>query len=332
MVLAEYIWIDAFGNTRSKTRVLKSGQVVYPDWNYDGSSTGQADGKDSEVIVKPVKVVPDPFRNSETDVLVLCDTWLPDGTPHPTNTREGCIRSTTVADSDTMFGFEQEFFLVNDGKPISVVECPNSFPKPQGDYYCAVGASNSFGRRVVEAALNNCLTAKLDITGMNAEVAPAQWELQVCARDTDAADQLHILRYILNKTAEAYGYDVDISPKPFKGDWNGSGCHANYSTKAMREPGGYQVILKAIEALEAQHHEHMKVYGVDNHLRLTGLHETADFNTFSYGVANRGASIRIPRETERLGYGYLEDRRPSSNMDPYLVVKQIVDTTVNNME
>ena len=305
---------------------------LYPDWNYDGSSTGQAEGRDSEVLVKPVKVVADPFRRGYNDyicVLVLCDTWLPNGEPHPNNTRVKCQEATDKANVEALFGLEQEFFLVKNGHPLSAAIQKKQFPKPQGPYYCSVGADNSFGRKIVESALENCVYAGLAITGMNAEVAPSQWELQVCAQDTDAADQLHLLRYILNRTAEDSGVSVDLEPKPFLGDWNGSGCHANYSTKEMRQPGGYVVILEAIKKLEMAHEEHMAVYGSDNHLRLSGLHETADMHTFSYGVANRGASIRIPRETERLGYGYLEDRRPSSNMDPYLVIRKLVETTTN---
>lgn len=337
MIVAEYIWLDSVNNYRSKTKIINKleGEYLnpnlYSDWNYDGSSTGQAVGHDSEVIIRPVKVVNDPFRrnNYYKCVLVLCDTWLPNGEPHPTNTRVICNKVTSDAHVEAMFGFEQEFFLVKDGNPLCMSENPYQFPKPQGQYYCSVGAQNSFGREIVDKSLDNCLYANLDITGMNAEVAPAQWELQVCAMDIDAGDQLHLLRYILLKTAEYFGVSIDLEPKPFKGNWNGSGCHANYSTKEMREVGGYQVILEAIEKLKVAHKQHMDVYGKDNHLRLTGEHETADIHTFSYGVADRGASIRIPRETEKLGYGYLEDRRPASNMDPYQVIRKLIETTTN---
>ena len=343
MLIAEYIWLDINGECRGKTRVLPKLTLIddnpsklvgkLPDWNYDGSSTGQAEGRDSEVVIKPVKVVNDPFHITESTenikhVLVLCDTWLSNGDPHPSNTRHDCYFKTEQAKAEALFGFEQEFFIVRDGNPISSLEKPGNFPKPQGRYYCGIGGSNSFGRKVVEEAFYNCLSAGLDITGMNAEVAPAQWEIQVCGQDTDAGDQLHLLRYILAKTAEKYGHDIDLHPKPFMGDWNGSGCHTNYSTRLMRTDGGYHVILDAIRKLEKRHQDHIEVYGDDNHLRMTGQHETADIGTFSYGVANRGASIRIPRETFRLGHGYLEDRRPSSNMDPYLVISKIIKTTV----
>ncbi len=336
MHIVEYIWLDAYDKLRSKTRITnidyQNNVKNLPEWNYDGSSTGQASGNNSEVIIKPVKSIKDPFRRNNyknmDHLLVLCDTWNPDGTPHITNKRVKCLEVTNKANSDALFGFEQEFFLIKNNNPLCMSINSSTLPSPQGQYYCSVGANNSFGRNIIEAALENCIYAGLDITGMNAEVAPSQWELQLCAKDTDAADQLYLLRYILEKTAEDFNVNIDFEPKPFLGDWNGSGCHTNFSTRKMREEGGYSLILDAIKKLEKKHNEHMCVYGLNNHLRLTGLHETADINNFSYGVADRGASIRIPSETKRLGYGYLEDRRPSSNMNPYEVIRKIIETTI----
>jgi glutamine synthetase len=141
-----------------------------------------------------------------------------------------------------------------------------------------------------------------------------------------AADQMWMSRYIMHRVCEQFGVTVSFHPKPILGDWNGSGAHHNFSTAAMREKGGYDVILKSIERLGAKHREHISVYGAHNELRLTGKHETASMEAFSYGVANRGASIRIPRQTHAEGYGYFEDRRPASNVDPYLSTGIILAT------
>ncbi len=346
--LLEYVWIDGYGTYRSKTKVVKStetAEYLDPIWNYDGSSTNQAAGSDSEVLIRPRVYFPDPFRRRRScdydstvdkddhalrssNRLVLCDTLLPDGTPHPTNTRATAEKVfERYADEESMFGIEQEFFLCKDGRPLGFPE--GGFPSPQRDYYCGVGASNAFGRECVERALDNFLYAGLNITGLNAEVAPGQWEFQVCCKGIEAADQLTMLRYILNRTAEEFGYDVVYHPKPVEGDWNGSGCHTNFSTKCMREEGGLEHIMNAISKLETKHLEHIEAYGIDNKLRLSGHHETAHWSKFSYGVANRGASIRIPRSTEAGGCGYFEDRRPASNMDPYVVTSKILQTVMS---
>ena len=327
----EYIWIDAKGNMRSKTRVHLGTNYLglrdVPVWNYDGSSTGQANGDDSEVILKPKKIVPDPFRRYP-HLLVLCDTWLVDNTPHPTNTRQPALLIFNQAPKlKPRFGIEQEFFLSNPKTLIPIgFPDPSQLPRPQADYYCGVGG-NAIGRPCIEEAFDNCLKAGLNVTGLNAEVAPSQWEFQVDSYGIDVGDQLYLMRYIINRTAEKYGYYLELHPKPVKGNWNGSGCHTNFSTKPMRADGGYQVILDAIQKLEAKHKEHIAVYGQYNDQRLTGKHETASIDKFSYGVADRGASIRIPQVVEHEQSGYLEDRRPASNMDPYVVTSKLFSTT-----
>ena len=191
-----------------------------------------------------------------------------------------------------------------------------------------MGGNNAIGRHIVENAYQRCLEAGLDITGMNSEVAPSQWEIQVCAKNVDAGDQLQLLRYILKRTSELFECDISIHPKPYQGDWNGSGCHANFSTADMRGENGYDAILEAVKNLETSHKEHIDLYGVDNDKRLTGLHETASLDTFSWGVANRGASVRIPTDVFKDKKGYLEDRRPSSNVDPYNVIYLMIKNTV----
>ena len=326
-MIVEYIWLDGDNNPRSKTKVVTNKEELQnlPIWNYDGSSTGQANGNDSEVLIKPQVRYPDPFRGSY-HIMVLCDTYNPDMTPHKTNTRYSAVKQfLQKPELEPMFGIEQEFFLEKNDEILGWVTTNNN-PKPHGDYYCGNGASNAIGRSCIEDAFQKCLDAGLKLTGLNAEVAPSQWEFQVCATGIDAADQLIMMRYILNRTAELHGLSINYHPKPISGDWNGSGCHTNFSTKPMREEGGYPIILDAITKLEKRHTYHMEQYGSHNELRMTGLHETASFDKFNYGVANRGASVRIPRSTEANKMGYFEDRRPSSNMDPYIVTSLIFDT------
>ncbi|KAJ4761657.1 Glutamine synthetase [Rhynchospora pubera] len=190
---------------------------------------------------------------------------------------------------------------------------------PQGPYYCAIGADKAFGRDIVDAHYKACLYAGINISGINGEVMPGQWEFQVSPSvGIEAGDQMWIARYILERITEIAGMLLSFDPKPIP---NGVGAHTNYSTKSMREEGGYEVIKKAIEKLGLRHKEHSAAYGEGNEHRLTGRHETADINTFKWGVANRGASIRVGRDTEKEGKGYFEDRRPVSNMNPYVVVE-----------
>ena len=339
----EYIWLDHNNGFRSKTKVVNKemsvSDIVPGLWNYDGSSTNQADGSDSEVYVKPVSIYQDPFRKhlNEKSYLVLCDTWLPSGKAHPDNKRPNALevfQNEKVVEEETMFGIEQEFFFkdVDRKMPLGLfdhgVEGIYGFSGPQGPYYCGVGAGKVFGRKIAEKSMENALFCGLNITGLNFEVAPGQCEMQLCEKGIKAADDLLMLRYLLVRTAEEFNIGIDFHPKPIKGDWNGSGCHTNYSTKSMREKNGLDVIMKAIEKLGEKHHEHIAIYGKDNDQRLTGKHETASVDKFSYGVADRGSSIRIPRFTNRDKCGYLEDRRPASNMDPYLVLSKIDKTTI----
>eukprot|EP00741_Cyanophora_paradoxa_P005464 tig00000889_g5297.t1 len=334
-IQAEYVWLGNICPTgedfRCKTRTF-TGTLPpldkLPEWNYDGSSTGQAPGHDSEVILKPVRVYKDPFRKAP-HVLVLCETMHPDGTPIPTNTRHDCNRAMELAkDHKPWFGLEQEYTLfTSDRVPLGWPR--NGYPAPQGPYYCSIGTDKAFGRDIVEAHYRACLYAGVKISGINGEVLPGQWEFQVGpCEGIEAGDDLNMARYLLHRVAEEYGVIVSFDPKPIPGEWNGSGCHTNYSTALMRAPGGYDVIKAAIEKMSKKHAEHIAVYGQGNERRLTGRCETASIHRFSWGVADRGSSIRVPRDTEAKGYGYFEDRRPASNMDPYLVTGRIVKTTI----
>mmetsp|Transcript_45681 Transcript_45681/g.76268 ORF Transcript_45681/g.76268 Transcript_45681/m.76268 type:complete len:362 (+) Transcript_45681:122-1207(+) len=332
-VQAEYVWLGNLGpvgeDMRCKTRTLDSvpdDVSKLPDWNFDGSSTGQAPGHDSEVMIRPRRIYRDPFRGAP-HILVLCDTYTPDGTPIPSNTRADCARvMDLVKDEKIWFGLEQEYTLFTaDRVPLGWPR--NGYPAPQGPYYCSIGTDHAFGRDVVEAHYRACLYAGVKISGINGEVLPGQWEFQVGpCEGIQAGDDLTMARFLLHRVAEEYGIIASFDPKPVPGDWNGSGCHTNISTEKMREPRGYELIKTALEKLSKKHAEHIAVYGAGNERRLTGRHETASINTFKWGVADRGASIRVPRGTEASGCGYFEDRRPASNMDPYLVTGRIVKT------
>jgi len=324
---AEYIWIGGENELRSKTRVFVNYDKNdgFPDWDYDGSSTKQAEGGDSEVILKPCTVFKDPFRN-ENDVLILCSTHRPNGEPVSNNHRNSAVtRFNQKPEEHPWFGLEQEYFMFDreTGVPLGFDEHGE-----QGQYYCSVGGNNAFGRNVAEDHLKACLTAGIKISGINAEVAPGQWEFQIgICEGIEAGDHLWMARYLLDRVSEKYNVYIVYHPKPLVGNWNGSGCHTNYSTQRMREEGGISEIYKAIDLLGKKHEEHMQVYGQHNELRLTGRHETASYKVFTYGRADRGASIRIGNKTIQDGRGYFEDRRPSSNMDPYLVTAKIFETT-----
>jgi glutamine synthetase len=331
-VMAEYIWIDGQKPTaklRSKTKIVDSEINKLTDlaeWSFDGSSTMQAEGKKSDLLLRPVRVIPNPLRPDRKDVLVLCEVMNPDGTPHWSNTRAALrtIAEKTAA-KDPWFGLEQEYTLFEGNRPLGWPD--KGFPAPQGGYYCGVGSDEVFGRRLVEAHAEACVRAGLAICGTNAEVMPAQWEFQIGAvGPLEVSDQLWLARWLLYRLGEDMGISATLHPKPVKGDWNGAGCHTNFSTKEMRAPGGLKFIEEAMPKLQKRHDEHIEVYGANNVERLTGLHETAPITEFRFGISDRGASIRIPLPTAQQGCGYFEDRRPAANCDPYQVCRIILET------
>jgi glutamine synthetase len=331
-IMAEYIWIDGNRPTaalRSKTKIVEGGvksAADLPEWGFDGSSTYQAEGKKSDLALQPVRIVPNPLRPERGDVLVLCEVMMPDGSPHPSNSRAP-LRAIAerYAAHEAWFGLEQEYTLFADGRPLGFPE--HGFPSPQGPYYCGVGKELAFGRRLVEAHALACMAAGLRIAGTNGEVMPGQWEFQIGhGLGLEIADELWLARWLLFRLGEDLGLSPSLHPKPVKGDWNGAGCHTNVSTKATRAAGGMAEIESAMKRLEARHKQHIAAYGAHNTERLTGLHETAPIDVFRWGVSDRGASIRIPLATASQGRGYFEDRRPAANCDPYQVCGVILET------
>ena len=358
----EYVWLDHNQQFRSKTKVLTThnpNKDGLPMWNYDGSSTKQANGTDSEVFLRPVKLCYDPFRRGDNAYIVLCDTWLADKKKsqennelvyisHPDNSRaraELIFDNNTVQEQDPWYGMEQEFFFTTrEGSmktqqffetPVGMTtvdgkEWVSQYGKTQGDFYCGVGPNNVKQRDVAEYILN-CISFSRTIkcTGYNWEVAPGQCEFQIFASGIDAADSLLLFRYIATRASEERSLSINFHPKPMSGDWNGSGCHTNFSTTAMRAPNSYDTTIKAaLKSLKKNHSYHIENYGSGNKERLTGEHETASWETFTAGVGNRGASVRVPTQTYYDKTGYIEDRRPSSNMDPYIVTSLLANTVI----
>lgn len=324
----EYIWLDGYTPTqslRSKIKVVRKfdGKLEScPVWAFDGSSTEQSAGRTSDLLLQPVAIFPDPLNKSA--FLVMSEVRNADGTPHTSNGR------ATIGedDDDFWFGFEQEYTLWDpeNNRPIGFPK--EGYPGPQGPYYCGVGAGKAVGREIVYEHLDACLEAGINVEGINAEVMMGQWEFQVFAKGAkQAGDQVWAARYLLERIGEQYGVCVNWHCKPMRGDWNGSGMHCNFSNSLLREAGKKETFEKVCESFSKVIQEHIAVYGADNNLRLTGQHETQAIDKFSYGAFDRGASIRIPVGTVNNGWkGWLEDRRPASNADPYKVAARIIKT------
>ncbi len=353
-VFVEYVWLDQFEGLRHKTRILsndgdfQTNRVLpvtqevlegtvdsggFPKWSYDGSSTGQAEPQNSDLFLVPVYAVRCPIYHNGGYV-VLCEVFTSDNTPHESNTRAALrdVLANGGEDLKPWFGFEQEYFFMKNGRPLGWPTNPEHWPAPQGNYYCGLNC----GSELYEAHLEACLASGISVFGGNHEVSNAQFEWQIGPnKDTlldvfalEAADELWLSRWILRRIAWGEGCTVDITPKPIKGDINGSGCHFNFSTEEFRSPGGVEAMKAFFEVLATRHTEHMAEYGEDNDQRMTGLHETSAYDQFTHGVGDRTRSIRISAGVEEAGCGYFEDRRPAGNVDPYSAATVMLETAL----
>jgi glutamine synthetase len=342
----EYVWLDGAKpqQLRSKTKIInsnwntedllrqyKSGKLSASNWNFDGSSTLQAETSKSELALVPKNYFINPFVDN--GIIVMCEVYNMDGTPHVTNTRAAMVDLLEEYDDETMYGWEQEYFIFDNNTNLPLGW--NGEPREQGEYYCGVGGNNVSGREFVEEHADLCLKAGISVSGINAEVALGQWEYQVGTVDAiNGADQLWVSRYILHRLSEKYNYRIELDPKPFEGEkWNGSGMHVNFSTKTIREDkvNKKEIAIEMCEKLSRRHAEHIAVYGENNEARLTGANETSSINDFGWGIADRTKSIRIPSTINEVdAIGYIEDRRPASNADPYLVVERMVRTILTD--
>ncbi len=329
------MWVDGTAPTaeiRSKTKILSDNEKP-GIWGYDGSSTNQASGDNSDVVLEPVFQCPDPIRGGG-NILVMCETQVTkDLSPHPTNTRSLAVAAQEkYASQEPWFGLEQEYTMLDPASGWPYGFPSHGYPGPQGPYYCGVGAVKIAGRDLVEEHTTLCIDAGLAISGTNAEVMPGQWEFQIGPLDTVAVgDHMWVARYLLFRIGEKYNVEISLDAKPMKGDWNGAGMHTNFSTNNMRE--NYDAVVAAAEALGApgKPEEHINGYGHGIEGRLTGAHETQRYDQFSYGVSDRGASVRIPWQVAKDQKGYIEDRRPNANADPYVVTSLITNTCCGAM-
>jgi glutamine synthetase len=329
-VKLEYVWLDGYKpepNLRSKVKIIevnsKEDLENIPEWGFDGSSTKQAEGYSSDCYLKPIKLYVKSVISEYSTVYVLCEVMDNKGKVHETNDRAKLGKE----DEDFWVGFEQEYFI-RSGHNKPIIGFNNGgIIDPQGTYYCGVGGQ-MVGRSLTEQHLDMCLEYGIGIEGTNAEVALGQWEYQVFAKGkVQAADDLWMSRYFLYKIAEKQGYQIELHPKPLTtGDWNGSGLHTNFSNKRMRETGGEEYFNSIFKVFGSRTKVHIENYGSDNHLRLTGKHETQSIDKFSWGVSDRGASIRVPKSVGETWKGYLEDRRPASNANPYCILNVICES------
>lgn len=318
-LILEYIWLDANENFRTKTKVYPTNNPEpnennIPTWNYDGSSTNQApsDGI-TEVLLKPIFLTKNPMHfNNQYSYIVLCECLDTQGYPIESNKSSKAISilyNPINVKKEIWFGIEMEFFFIS----------PENKLGPQGEYYCGLGQTTYTERKIMETLVEYCLYCDIPISGFNQEVAPHQWEFQVGPIDAhNAPNACYVARYILGRISEQYNKQISFHPKPYEGDYNGSGCHINMSSWRTRADEGLDEIKKTMEIMKKDHANFIENYcGKDNNLRLTGAHETSDPKVFSYSEGGRSSSIRIPTQVLKERCGYFEDRRPGSAINYY---------------
>ena len=322
----EYLWLDGrdpLPKVRSKTRYVNTSYIGsgIPDWNFDGGSTDQGSLEDSDRLLRCVRTYPDPFN--EGGLLAFCEVCYYGGVPHESNSRTHLARLLKNTEG-ILVGFEQEVTFIN---PTTLQ--PLGFllsPEKQGQYYCGAGCMNVIGRYIMDEFEKKCLGAGIELDGINAEVMPGQWEWQTAAQGPlKCSDDLWVSRYILDRISEYHPVIISYDPKPHP-DLNGAGCHTNFSTAQMRDCFVEEDYAILSGHLEDDHDEHLKVCGAGIESRMTGECETSHYSTFRLGVADRGASVRIPKKVKEEGAGYFEDRRPCANIDPYKVLYSLISS------
>jgi glutamine synthetase len=345
--IVEYVWFGGNDEFRSKVKCIRNKKkyLLLDDiglWNYDGSSTEQAITSDSEIILKPIQLYKD--KSKENFYYVLCETFRYENeklVPLVNNYRNKFTElenkyGSKIHENNFWFGFEQEFFIWDNDTNKSIGY--NHDMQEQGPYYCNVELINlpvdinnvNETRKYTEIIFDKCLDLDLGVTGWNLEVAPGQTEIQIFGKYIKACDDLIMLRFLCHTNLGKFNLKPNFHPKPLGNKWNGSGLHTNISTEFTREENGYEVIKKYMEFFKKNHKKHILEYGDENHLRLTGIHETSSIDNFSYGVASRASSVRIPRETAINNKGYFEDRRPSAWANPYKIATVIIETILDN--